>query len=276
MIKQYENFKVNYYPEHELVLWSIKSGGVPNFSIGILREFNELKKDLKMMFSDNGYPLKYIVSASTHDEVYNMGGDLPYFLKNIKSHNKTALEEYANLCIDAIYNIYNTFDLPVLSIALVEGNAYGGGFECAMAHDIILSHESAKFCLPENKFHLFPGMGAYSFLCRKLNIKTALEVLNTGNVYKAKEVEEMGLVDNIFTNESGIEAVVNYLNKSSFSFKYNHYKCIKRVFPLQKNELGDITNMWVDACMSLESESLRRMELMINAQLRKLKHECKS
>ncbi|WP_299156004.1 crotonase/enoyl-CoA hydratase family protein [uncultured Tenacibaculum sp.] len=276
MIKQYENFKVNYYPEHELVLWSIKSEGVPNFSIDTLHEFKDLTKDLKMMFADNGYPLKYIVSASTHNEVYNMGGDLPYFLKSIKTQNKEALEEYANLCIDAIYNIYNTFDLPVLSIALVEGNAYGGGFECAMAHDVILSHESAKFCLPENKFHLFPGMGAYSFLCRKLNIKTAIEVLNTGNVYEAKEVEKMGLVDNIFSKDSGITAVVNYLKKSSFSFKYNHYKCIKRVFPLQKNELGDITNMWVDACMNLESESLRRMEIIINAQLRKLKYEFKS
>ncbi len=53
---------------------------------------------------------------------------------------------------------------------------------------------------------------------------------------------------------------------------YNHYKCLKRVFPLQKKELFDITNMWVDACMNMEKDSLRRMELIINAQLRKEKY----
>nr|BFF39255.1 crotonase/enoyl-CoA hydratase family protein [Tenacibaculum mesophilum] len=275
MIKQYENFKVDYYPEHEMIVWSIKSKGVPNFSPEILWEFKDFAKDLKMMFADKVYPLKYIVSASTHKDIYNLGGDLPYFLKNIKSENKEALSEYANLCIDAIYNIYNTFGLPVLSIALVEGNAYGGGFECVMAHDIILSHKSAKFCLPENKFHLFPGMGAYSFLCRKLNIKAALKVLYTGNIYKAEELEEMGLVDCVFNEETGISSVINYMKKSNFSFQYNHYKCIKRVFPLQKKELKDITAMWVDACLNLESKSLRRMELVINAQLRKLKYELK-
>lgn len=271
MIKNYKNFEVAYYPEQEMVLWRIKTQGVPNFSIDVLKEFQILSKDMHMMFVDNKYPLKYLVSASSHDEVYNMGGDLPYFYKNIQENNKKALAEYANLCIEAVYNIHNAFGLPVLSIALVEGNAYGGGFECVMAHDIILAKESAQFCLPENKFHLFPGMGAYSFLCRKINLSSAMEILYSGDVYDAKQLQQKGLINMTFDERTGFNALLNYISKNSINFIYNHYKCLKRIFPLQKRELFDITNMWVEACMNMEKESLRRMELIIKAQFRKEK-----
>ncbi|WP_442267590.1 crotonase/enoyl-CoA hydratase family protein [Tenacibaculum sp. ZS6-P6] len=272
MIKTYKNFEVAYYPEYEMMFWKIATTGIPNFSIEVLKEFQDLSKDIHIMFSDNKYPLKYLVSASSHKEVYNMGGDLPFFYKNIQENNRDALTEYANLCIDAVYNIQNTFGLPVLSIALVNGNAYGGGFECVMAHDIIVANEEARFCLPENKFHLFPGMGAYSFLCRKISLSSAMEILYSGDVYKAKELKQKGLINMTFDdNCSEIDAVINYISKNSFNFIYNHYKCIKKIFPLQKKELYDITSMWVEACMNMEKESLRRMELIIKAQLRKEK-----
>ncbi|CAL2074577.1 crotonase/enoyl-CoA hydratase family protein [Tenacibaculum sp. 190524A02b] len=273
MLNQYKNIEVDYYPEYELVNWKIKTEGIPNFCIEALREFKRFSEDLKMMFSDNMYPLKYIVSSSTHNEVYNLGGDLPYFYESIKSKNKEKLKEYAHLCIDAIYNIYKSFDLPIINISLVEGNAYGGGFECVLAHDVILANKKAKFCLPENKFNLFPGMGAYSFLCRKLNIKKATEILYSGAIYKARELEESGLIDTIFQEEESIKAIIKYINKnkSSFNFQYCHYQSIKKVFPLQKGELLDITDLWVNTCLNMESKDLRRMELIINAQKRKLK-----
>ncbi|CAL2078202.1 DSF synthase [Tenacibaculum sp. 190524A02b] len=273
MLNQYKNIEVDYYPEYELVNWKIKTEGIPNFCIEALREFKRFSEDLKMMFSDNMYPLKYIVSSSTHNEVYNLGGDLPYFYESIKSKNKEKLKEYAHLCIDAIYNIYKSFDLPIINISLVEGNAYGGGFECVLAHDVVLANKKAKFCLPENKFNLFPGMGAYSFLCRKLNIKKATEILYSGAIYKARELEESGLIDTIFQEEESIKAIIKYINKnkSSFNFQYCHYQSIKKVFPLQKGELLDITDLWVNACLNMESKDLRRMELIINAQKRKLK-----
>ncbi|WP_431165194.1 crotonase/enoyl-CoA hydratase family protein [Tenacibaculum halocynthiae] len=276
MLNEYKNIEVNYFPEHELVLWKIKTEGIPNFSLDILKEFQRFSKDLQIMFSDKSYPLKYIVSSSSHQEVYNLGGDLPFFFKSIKNRERKKLEEYAYLCIDAIYNIYTSFNLPVLNITLVEGNAYGGGFECVLAHDIILANTKAKFCLPENKFNLFPGMGAYSFLCRKLNIKTATEILYSGKVYTAKDMEEYALLDSI-EEEEGMKTIIKYINKnkSSFNFKYCHYKNIKKVFPLQKKELLDITDTWVDACLNMQPEDLRRMELIINAQKRKLKQVVK-
>lgn len=274
MIAKYKHFNIDYHLEHELLIWKIKkSEGIPNFSLEALKEFERFTDDLRMVFADKSYPLKYIASASLHEEVYNMGGDLPFFFDNIISRNREVLTMYAHSCVEAIHNIYNSFNLPAISIALVEGNAYGGGFECAMAHDVILANEKAKFCLPENKFNLFPGMGAYSFLFRKLNFNTASKLLYDSKVYSAVEMNAMGLVNETFTENTEIDKIVEYIKKISYSFAYNHYKCIKKVFPLQKKELLDITNIWVDACLSLDEKSLRRMELIINAQKRKLRQK---
>ena len=272
MICNYKYFDVDYYPENELLVWKIKTEGIPNFSLEGLKEFEVFADDLKMLFADKSYPLKYIASLSLHPEVYNMGGDLPFFYDNIGLQNRAVLTEYAHSCVEAIYNIYNSFNLPIVSIALVEGNAFGGGFECAAAHDVVIADEKAKFCLPENKFNLFPGMGAYSFLFRKLNFKTASEVLYSGKSYTAIEMNEKGLVNRIARGENkGIAQLIDYINEISYNFIHNHCKCIKKVFPLQKTELIDITNIWVDSCLNLDSSSLRRMELIINAQLRNLK-----
>jgi DSF synthase len=272
MLKPYKNFDVNYFPEHELVLWKIKSEGIPNFSIDKLREFKRFSEDLKVMFADENYPLKYIVSGSDCDGIYNLGGDLPYFYGSILNRDRAKLEEYAHLCIDAIYNMYCSFDLPAITIATVEGKAYGGGFECVMAHDVIIADAQAQFCLPENKFNLFPGMGAYSFLCRKLNINAAMEILYSGSVYGAEELGKKGLIDRVIASENTLSSVVQYIeeNRSNFNFQSAHYKSIKRVFPLQKSELLDITNIWVDSCMQMEQADLRRMELIINAQQRRM------
>lgn len=273
MIKTYKYFEVDYYPETELLLWKIKTKGIPNFTIDILNEFKTFSADLRMLFADKSYPLKYIASSSLHPEVYNMGGDLPFFFENIKEKNREVLTDYAHSCVEAVYNIYNSFDLPAISVALVEGNAYGGGFECVAAHDIILAKKNVQFCLPENKFNLFPGMGAYSFLFRKLNFQAASEVLYSGSIYSAEEMNNMGMVNEIFDEGEGTLEMLEHINKGSYNFLYNHYKCIKQVFPIQKKELIDITNIWVEACLNLDKDSLRRMELIINAQYRKLKQK---
>ena len=275
-IKEYKYAEIKYDRDRALLSWKIKSEGIPNFSLEGLKEFKQIVEDLRIFFDDSSNPIKYVVSLSEYPGVYNLGGDLPFFFESIKTQNRAALKEYAYLCIDAIYNIYTSFGLPGLSIALVEGNAYGGGFECALAHDVVLASEEAKFCLPENKFNLFPGMGAYSFLCRKLNVKKAIEFLYSDKAYNAKELLEFGLIDELITDNT--EAVLEQFiakTESKFNFIYCHYQSIKKVFPLQKEELLEITDIWVDACLNMTEKDLRRMQLIINAQHRKLRQKVK-
>ena len=58
--------------------------------------------------------------------------------------------------------------LPLITIALVQGEALGGGFESILSFDVVIAERDARFGLPEAMFGLFPGMGAHSFLSRRL------------------------------------------------------------------------------------------------------------
>ncbi|MBG6130205.1 DSF synthase [Aquimarina sp. EL_43] len=274
-MRQFNCVTIEYFKEQELLFWKIKDTGMPNFCLDGLREFREFAIWVKEYFSHPDRPLKFIVSASEHDGIYNMGGDLPFFLKNIKTKNVENLTTYAHLCIDAIYNIYTSFGLPVISVALVEGNAYGGGFECALAHDFIITEEKVQFCLPENKFNLFPGMGAYSLLYRKLNAIDVNSIIKSGRIYKARYLQSLGLIEELAEKGTALVSLHLFIKRitENFNFEYHHIQCKKSVFPLEKEELLKVTDLWVEACMKINTFDLRKMEILINAQSRKAKVE---
>jgi len=261
---------VDYFPEQELLIWKIKDTGMPNFCVKGLEEFKEFASWIKEYFSSPLRPLKYIVSGSNHKDIYNLGGDLPFFLSQIREEKTSQLRKYAYLCIDAIYSIYTSFNLPVITIALVEGNAYGGGFECALAHDYIIAKETAKFCLPESKFNLFPGMGAYSFLLRLLNNNEANSILKGDNTLKAIALKKIGLIHKTFKEEDG-EPLNDFVKKLSRNYNFNYYdaRCKKEVALITKKELLRITDIWVEATKGLNHFDLRKMDAFGKAQSRK-------
>ncbi|WP_298310038.1 crotonase/enoyl-CoA hydratase family protein [uncultured Aquimarina sp.] len=272
-MREFNCVSIEYFKEEELLIWKIRDTGMPNFCLQGLREFREFCTWVKKYFSHPDRPLKFIVSGSEHQGIYNMGGDLSYFLDSIKTEDVSKLRTYAHLCIDAIYNMYTSFGLPVITIALVEGNAYGGGFECALAHDFILAEEGVQFCLPENKFNLFPGMGAHSLLIRKLSKVDADMLIRSGDIYKAKYLQTLGLVENIAQKGTAILELYRFAKtiKERFNFEYHHIQCKKMINPLSKNELLKITDLWVEACLNVKEFDLRKMEILSKAQSRKVK-----
>ena len=274
-MREFNCITVEYFKNHELLLWKIKDTGMPNFCLKGLEEFKEFSAWVKDYFSHPDRPLKFIVSASEHEGIYNMGGDLPFFLKSITSKNVKDLRSYAHLCIDAIYSIYNSFGLPAITIAMVEGNAYGGGFECALAHDFIIAEEKVQFCLPENKFNLFPGMGAYSLLSRKLSAVDANTIIKSGRIYKARYLQSLGLIEELPEKGTAIVVLHDFMKKITerFNFEFHHIQCKKKIAPLTKEELLKITDLWVEACMKVSTFDLRKMEIIGNVQSRRVKVE---
>ena len=82
----------------------------------------------------------------------------------IRDQDEATLRAYAYRCIDILYDNYRGLDLPIMTVALVQGDAIGGGFEAMLTNDVVIAERDAKFGLPEILFNLFPGMGAHSFL----------------------------------------------------------------------------------------------------------------
>ena len=113
-------------------------------------------------------PFRYLVCGSATPGVFSLGGDLGLFRSLIAAGDGDALRRYGHEAIGAIHRTHIALNRPMVTIALVQGDALGGGFEAALAHDVIIAERSAKFGLPEVLFNLFPGMGAYSFLSRRI------------------------------------------------------------------------------------------------------------
>ena len=89
------------------------------------------------------------------------------------------------------------FELDKPVIAAVNGLAMGGGFELALAADLVVAAESAEFALPEVKLGLLPDSGGVLRLPRRLPRAIATELLMTGRRMGAAEAARWGLVNQV-------------------------------------------------------------------------------
>ena len=86
-------------------------------------------------------------------------------------------------------------------IAAINGYAFGGGFEIALACDMILSRQYAKLGLPEINLNLIPGGGGTQRLTKKLGINKANELIMLGSTVTAEELYDRGLINHVFLKE---------------------------------------------------------------------------
>src|ERR1700742_4532986 len=86
------------------------------------------------------------------------------------------------------------FDLDKPVIAAVNGVAMGGGFEIALACDLIIASDQAKFALPEPRVGLAAAAGGMQRLSRQIPLKKAMGMMLTGRHVPAQEAYELGFV----------------------------------------------------------------------------------
>ena len=250
----------------ERALWCyMKPNGRPSFTLSMLAELNRLHGWLNQ--PSISHPLFYIL-GSRLPGIYNLGGDLGYFIDCIRSGDRAGLTRYAFSCVEAVHSVQTGFTLPIISIGLVEGDALGGGLEGALSFDILVAERGAKMGFPEVLFGLFPGMGAYSLLSRKIGDKAARGMMFEGRLYKAEEFHEMGIVDVLAPVGGGAAAVHGWIAENCGRHRLLHKmnQIQRQRAPVSLKELQDITLLWVDAAMSLDAGNLRRMVRLLAAQ----------
>lgn len=214
------------------------------------------------------YPVRYFVLASQSPGVFNFGGDLSLFIKLIVDRKRDQLLQYAKSCIGICYLNAVSYHLPITTISLVEGSALGGGFEAALSGNVLIAEKQAEMGLPETRFNLFPGMGAYSFLARSLGMNAAETMITSGKIYNAQELYEMGLVNVLAENGMGHKAVNDYIKKHRrTSNSFQAIQAVRQFYsPISYEELLGITQIWVDAALRLERKDLLKMERFVKAQ----------
>lgn len=213
--------------------------------------------------------LRHMVLASDAS-AFNLGGDLELFSQLIRNNDRKMLLEYARRCIDGVYLLHTGFGGDVRTIALVQGDALGGGLEMALACHTIVAEEGVQMGLPEVLFGLFPGMGAYSFLCKRVSPQLAEKIILDGNLYSSEEMHAMGVVDVLVPKGQGEAAVADIIRKQQRAphayLALNSARAIAQ--PVGYDELMGITEVWVDTALALGDKSLRTMDRIVKAQER--------
>lgn len=213
-------------------------------------------------------PIPFVVVASRWPGIYNLGGDLHLFRKLILARDRAELRRYARACIGMVHSLSRNCELPITTIALVQGDALGGGFEAALACSVLVAEKRARFGLPEILFNLFPGMGAYSLLARRLDPARAERIIKSGAVHTATELHEMGIVDVLAEDGDGenavCECIANYTRRRNAH--QSLFRVRQRLQPIPYEELADISEVWVDAALSLGPRDIRVLERLLKAQ----------
>lgn len=269
-----DNLRLTFDRTQGILWWAMAPQQRPSFTPGLLADMKQVADALEWLFAHGGDDrpsVQHLVLSSQLDGIFNLGGDLSLFLDRIERRDRSALIRYAHACADGQYRIATNFGLPISTIALVQGDALGGGFEAALANDVIIAERGAKFGLPEVLFNLFPGMGAYSFLSRRVGAAQAERMILSGQVYTADELCALGVVDQVVADGSGPAAIYDHVTACARNGLARQAVLQTRriVNPVTREELIRVADVWVETALMLSARDLRRMRHLAQAQNRR-------
>ncbi|MGZ8463292.1 MAG: crotonase/enoyl-CoA hydratase family protein [Candidatus Deferrimicrobiaceae bacterium] len=244
---------------------------LPCVSLELIDELRRFHEEMARTFEEYApgeHPIRFFIAASKSPGVFNLGGDLALFARCVEEKDVETLRKYARGCIETLYPYILGFDLPVTTISLVQGDALGGGFEIALAGNILIAERSAKMGFPEVLFNLFPGMGAYNLLARRIGMQRTEQMLLNGKMYRAEELHAEGVVDILAEDGRGENAVYEYIvrNENRGNARDAIHRVRRRLFPVSYEDLLDVADIWVDTAMRVGPREIRLMERLARSQ----------
>ncbi len=262
------------YEDKYSALWCFKKHTErPNFTNTLIADIKSVHEAVGSMFVDgrqvDDAALKYLIWASRKKNIFNMGGDLLHFVDLLNEKDREGMQKYAYSCIEIAHLNHTNMAAPIITIALIQGDALGGGFEAVLVNDLVVAERGAQFGFPEILFGLFPGMGAYSLLSRKAGTMIAEEMIFSGRLYPAEYLHELGIVDVLADKGKGEEALYGYLKKFDKRFDAHQtlYNIRRQCNPVTMEELLRVGDRWVDTAMNLSELDIRKMRRLAKAQI---------
>ncbi len=139
-----------------------------------------------------------VVFTGAGDRAFAAGADIN------ELRERTFLDALASL-MQAVYDEIEDYEKP--TIAAVNGLALGGGCELAMACDIRIASENARFGQPEVNLSIIPGAGGTQRLARLVGKGKATEMILTGEIIGAEEAHRVGLVTRVTSSDELVDTV---------------------------------------------------------------------
>ena len=238
------------------------------YSLSGIAEMQRVLDDI----SANPGLVHHLVLTSDVTGVFNFGGDLALFVLLVRAGDSDSLKLYGRRCIDMLWWLENAARIGVHTTVLVQGDTLGGGLESVLPFHKVIFERSAQAGFPEVLFNLFPGMGGWNFTIRKAGFSVANEMILSGRLYTADQLQRRRLVDLVVEDgegEEAIEAVVQTVNPR-LRGTLAALEARRHASPITYEALTAIVEQWSDAALQLADRDLRLMERLARAQVRKV------
>jgi 3-hydroxyacyl-CoA dehydrogenase/enoyl-CoA hydratase/3-hydroxybutyryl-CoA epimerase/enoyl-CoA isomerase len=168
---------------------------------------NELKEATAAIAADTS--LKGVIVTSGKP-VFIVGADITEFGSQFGGSE----EEVADKILKINFDVFNAFeDLPMPTVAAINGIALGGGLEMGLVCDYRVMSTEARIGLPETKLGIIPGYGGTTRLPRLIGADNAIEWIASGKEQKAEQALHCGAVDAVVAPELLREAAVSLLKQ---------------------------------------------------------------
>src|SRR5713226_3184715 len=139
-----------------------------------------------------------LIIHSTRPAGFSAGADLRELYASSQAMAAGARVAGVREFLERIHRVMNILDTsPLTTIAAVHGVCFGGGFELALACDLIIADKMARFCFPELRLGLIPGFGGIPRLKRDLGNAVVRDLLLTGRSFNVMKAQQIGLVSQI-------------------------------------------------------------------------------
>jgi len=210
----------------------------PPFNILNIEMMAEISEALASFQNQN---LKVLVLDARH-KAFSAGVD-------VSDHTADKVEDMIRV-FHSIFTNLSAIEAP--TIAVVNGAALGGGCEVAVFCDLIIASERAKFGQPEVKVGVFPPVAAAIFP-KIMGTKKALELLLTGEIIRAAEAKELGLVNHVIPVENFQEDSENFITEMIASNSAPVLRMTKKAF------LEGLNNPYQEAIRNIEDIYLNEL-----------------
>lgn len=216
--------------------------------------------------------VRHLAMSSDIPTVFNFGGDLALFVLLARAGDVDSLKMYGRKCIDLIWWMETADSRGVHTIAMLQGDALGGGLEAAMSFHKIIAERNVQAGFPEVLFNLFPGMGAWNFAIRKAGFAVANDMILSGRLYSAEELLQRGLVDTVVDVGEGEAALMQTVRAVDARHRGTlaALKARRVAARIDYADLARIVDDWAEAAVKLTDRDLRLMERLARAQVRKV------
>lgn len=245
-------------------VWSTLAPYAPtHVSSELLRELSALSNRIR----EGRYgQLRYKVISSELPGIFSLGGDLELFLAAIERRDRNTLFEYGKAAIDEVWaNVTGCGRREVTTIAVVEGEAQGGGFEAVLSCHVIVAEAGTSFGFPESLFGLFPGMGALPLLTERTDSAVASRIVSRADRYSAEFLHDIGVVDHVVPRGTARQFVRDLLNTADSRSNIGRKDALARV---NYSALLRSVEQWVETALNLNDKHKRSMSYLLRAQRR--------